>query len=408
MIPITKPCFGEEEINNIKSVLDTGWVAQGPMVEAFEKKLKEHEKIKHAIATTSCTTALHLALLAHEIGKDDDVIIPSFTFIATANSVVYTGATPVFVDIDLDTFNISCESITKTIEEKYSWNGTTLNNKKTNNKLKAIMVVHQFGLCAEMPLISKIAQKYNLIIIEDAACALGAKIKDTHQGNFGNTSCVSFHPRKCITTGEGGMVFTNKDKIASKIRELRSHGATVSETSRNFKHSGVLLPDFKELGYNYRMSDIQAAVGAAQADKLDEIISKRREHAKRYDELFEHCTYIKTPKTSTGYFHTYQSYVCLLDSKNLSLDKMSCLRNKLMEVLSQNGIQTRQGTHALHTTAFYQREYQYRDEDFENSLLADRLTIAIPLYFDITEEEQKYIVDCIDKSYSELINSLLS
>lgn len=400
-IPVTKPFFDGNEVELVKETLTSGWVAQGPKTFEFEKKVAEHENIKYAVATSNCTTALHLALLINNIGEGQDVIIPSFTFVATANAVCYTGATPIFADIDLDTFNISVKSIEKIINEQYVWSKEGLLNRKSNNKLAGIMPVHQFGLCADMIQINDIARKYNLRIIEDAACALGARINGVNQGGFGNVSCVSFHPRKCITTGEGGMVFTNNEEQYIKLKELRSHGAKVSEVKRAADNKGYLLPGYSELGYNYRLSDIQSAIGLAQTEKLDYILEKRRSLAKRYNELLKDFEWIKCPTEPEGYYHTYQSYVCLLvDNKDLNVSN-NALRNRIMDHLADSGVQTRQGTHAVHTLAYYQRKYKHEVMEYMNAYIADQLSFTLPLYPQQTEAEQDYVVEQLVKAYEE-------
>jgi len=398
-VPVTKPFFDEREIQLVKETLGSGWVAQGLRTYEFEKKVAEHENAKYAVATSNCTTALHLALLINGIGKEHDVIVPSFTFVATANAVTYTGATPVFADIDLTTFNISVSSIKKIINEQYTWSREGLVNKKSNNRLAAIMPVHQFGLCADMTQINAIAYKYNLKVIEDAACALGAQLNGVNQGGFGNVSCVSFHPRKCITTGEGGMVFTNNEEQYVKLKELRSQGAKVSEVARISDNKGYLLPEYLERGYNYRLSDLQSAVGLAQIEKLDYILEKRRNLAKRYNELLKDCEWIKCPVEPEGYYHTYQSYVCLLRINKEFTISSNKLRNKIMDQLTQNGVQTRQGTHAVHTLGYYRTNYKYESIECLNAYIADQLSFTLPLYPQQTELEQDYVIEQLIKAY---------
>ncbi len=403
-IPITKPYFDGNEYNYIKETLNSGWVAQGKMTEKFEKEVAEHEGIKYAVAVSSCTTALHLALLVSGIGSGMDVLIPAFTFVATANAVCYTGAAPILVDIDIDTFNISIQEIEKTIGEKYVWDNqkNCLINKISNNVLKAILPVHQFGLCADMKKLNQIAKKYRLTIIEDAACALGAKIGEKHQGQFGNISCVSFHPRKCITTGEGGMVFTDEERIYKALKALRSHGATVSEVKRHNSKYGFLLPDYTELGYNYRLSDIQSALGCAQIEKLDYILSMRREAADNYRRIMKKYDWLIMPYEPKEYCHTYQSFVCRLNIKNISLEEQSGSRNQILNFLENEGVQTRQGTHAIHLLGYYKQKYRFSAEDFPNAYKADLLSMSLPLYVGITEEEQMNIARLLEKAFDGL------
>lgn len=405
-IPIAAPYFTKEESENISKVLSSGWVAQGPQVGEFENIVAKHEGIKFGIATTNCTTALHLALVSLGVGKGQDIILPSYTFIATANAITYTGAQPVFVDIDLDTFNIKIDSVVSTIENDYSWNEKEgqLTNKLTGNTLRGIIPVHLFGLCADIYKINEIAKKYNLLVLEDSACALGAKIKGIHQGNFGNPSCISFHPRKSITTGEGGMVLTSNKALADRLRMLRSHGASVSETDRH-KNGGFLLPEFNELGFNYRMNDIQAGVGIAQMAKFDWILDEKRKKAKLYDELLSKLEWLIIPTEPEGYYHTYQSYVCMLREEYFgnSIEKMNDLRNELMQKLEEVGISTRQGTSAVHTLGYYKNKNAYKNESYINSYKADKLSIALPLYVQITEEDINYVVDNLNRIKNSIL-----
>lgn len=400
-IPVMKPYFSDDEAAAVKQVLESGWVAQGPRVADFEKMVAEHEGCLHGVATTSCTTALHLALTAMGIGKGDDVLVPSFTFIATANAVLYTGATPVMTDIDLDTYNISLLSIRQRIEEQYQWTGNQLVNIKSNNVLKAIAAVNLFGLCADIQAINQIAEQYNLLVLEDSACALGAKIGETHQGGFGNPSCLSFHPRKSITTGEGGMILSNNQDFAQMVAGLRSHGASVSEINRHNK-GGYLLPDFNELGYNYRMTDIQAAIGVVQMNKLDWIIGERRRRAHIYNDLLTDCDWLTPPAEPDSYYHTYQSYVCMLEPEQLgfkTIEETNEFRNRLMLSLEEIGISTRQGTHAVHTLGYYRDRLSLIIEDCINAYRADRLSLTLPLYVQMSDDDQCYVVDQIMKRF---------
>ena len=265
-IPLLKPYFDSEEIEEIQKVLDSGWVSQGPKVKEFEDRIAEYLGVKYAIAVTNCTSALHLALLSIGVKEGDEVLVADYTFPATGHAVLYCRAKPIFVDIDLKTYNIHPESIEEKITER----------------TKAIIPVHTFGQPAEMDEIMNIAEDYNLKVIEDTACALGAKYKNTYAGTIGDVGCFSFHARKGITTGEGGMVITDNKTLAAKIRNLSVFGMT-SAWDRE-KSTGFIIPEFTEVGYNYKMSDITAAVGVAQLRKLDKIIERKRELAKYWDE----------------------------------------------------------------------------------------------------------------------------
>ena len=306
-IPLLRPYFDSEELIEIQKVLDSGWVSQGPKVKEFEAKIAEYPDVKYAIAVTNCTSALHLALLSIGVKEGDDALVADYTFPATGHSVLYCGAKPVFVDVYLRTYNINLERI----------------EEKITDKTKAIIPVHTFGQPAEMDAIMELAEEYNLRVIEDTACALGAKYKNTYAGTIGDVGCFSFHARKGITTGEGGMVVTNNKNFAAKIRNLSVFGMT-SAWDRE-KSTEFIIPEFTELGYNYKMSDITAAVGVAQLRKLDKIIERKRELAKYWDEKLREIEFIKPPYVSENVKHIYQSYVALVDKR--------INRNKLIETL---------------------------------------------------------------------------
>ena len=365
----------------------------------FQDKFANFTNSRFAYATSNCTTALHLGLVAMGIKKGDKVVVPSFTFVASANAVEYTGAEVVFCDIDLRTFNID---------------ETRLENLIKNDKnIKAIMPVNLFGLCANMPAIMQIAKKYNLKVIEDSACGFDGWIEDRHSGTFGDCGCFSFHPRKSISTGEGGMLITNDEKIAGLVSMLKDHGASKSDLQRHTEKGGSLLPNFDILGYNYRMTDIQGALGSCQMDKKERIMNGRRRIAKKYDEALKSevvnnkklSEILVPPYIPNGYKHGYQSYVCLftggVDLTELNkdiIDKINQKRNNLMQILEENGIATRQGTHAVHTLGYYKVKNNFKDEDFLNSYAADRLTISLPMYADMSDEEFQYVIDHIKKA----------
>ena len=397
-IPVTIPYFDSREAERINQVIQSGWVAQGPVVAEFEKAVAAHEKVGYGVATTSCTTALHLAMAAEGVGEGMEVIVPAFTFVATANAVVQTGAVPVLADIRRETYNIDADKVRSIINEGYVKQGNSLVNKETGNILWGIVPVHQFGLCCDITEINEIAREHKLKIIEDAACALGAKVGQTCQGGFGNTSCISFHPRKSITTGEGGMVLTDDGELAARMRELRTHGGTVSAEARE-KGRGFLLPEFREAGYNYRMTDIQGAMGMAQMVKLDFIIGEKRRRADRYNQLIgEKLPELIVPHVPEGYYHTYQSYVCMLDCRKLGIDSVEDggrYRNRLLERLEDAGIATRQGTHAVHMLGYYRDRFKYLPEDYPNAYACDRLSITLPLYVQMEEEDQVRVVGTI-------------
>ena len=398
-IPITKTIFDKDEELAIIEPLRSGWVVQGSNVSKFQDKFANFTNSRFAYATSNCTTALHLGLVAMGIKKGDKVIVPSFTFVASANAVEYTGAEVVFCDIDLRTFNID---------------ETRLENLIKNDKnIKAIMPVNLFGLCANMPAIMQIAKKYNLKVIEDSACGFDGWIENRHSGTFGDCGCFSFHPRKSISTGEGGMLITNDEKIAGLVSMLKDHGASKSDLQRHIEKGGSLLPNFDILGYNYRMTDIQGALGSCQMDKKERIMNGRRRIAKKYDDALKSevvnnkklSEILVPPYIPNGYKHGYQSYVCLftggVDLTELNkdiIDKINQKRNNLMQILEENGIATRQGTHAVHTLGYYKVKNNFKDEDFLNSYAADRLTISLPMYADMSDEEFQYVIDHIKKA----------
>ena len=378
-IPITKTYFDDSDFENIQKPLKSGWVVQGPFVKEFEERFSKFVKSKYSIACSSCTTALHIALTALGIKEGDEVIVPAFTWVSTANAVEFTGAIPVFCDIDLKTFNIDVNQI----EEKIS------------DKTKAIIPVHLFGLPVDMDAIMRISMKYNLKIVEDAACGFGAYYKNKHVGNFGDFGCFSFHPRKAITTGEGGMITTQSEELDKKCRMLRNHGEEINRDINNDSEV-LLLSEFNVLGYNYRMTDIQGALGVSQMDKADWIQKQRTERAERYDELLKDFNWIEKPFHNENYVHGYQSYVCLFQPEEITMsniDKLGKMRNELMINLQKKGISTRQGTHAVTMLGYYKNKYGIENEDYPNAMFADRLSLALPLYPQMTDEEQEYVVN---------------
>ena len=452
-IPITKTVFDECEKESIVEPLETGWVVQGPNVARFQEMFAEFTGSRHAHATTSCTTALHLGLEALGIGRGDKVIVPSFTYIASANAVEYTGAEVIFCDIDLKTFNIDIRHLEEILSGSVSVSDSGSERGECEGKI-AIMPVNLFGLCANLPEIQKLAQKYSptptntptpthtdnshpIYIIEDSACGFDGWIGEKHSGTFGDVGCFSFHPRKSICTGEGGMLITDSDEIAARVSQLKDHGASKSDLQRHKEKGGSLLPDFTMRGYNYRMTDMQGALGVCQMKKAARIMEGRRRVAKKYDEALDsvcvmgECEkgsgrklseFLIPPYVPEGYKHGYQSYVCLftggediddivtVDSGSASdrrrvkekIDQINIKRNLFMEKLEERGIATRQGTHAVHTLGYYKDKNNFSDEDFLMSYAADRLSIALPLYAEMTDEEFDYVIQNIRDALNEV------
>jgi len=378
-IPITKTVLDEKEMAAIQEPLKTGWVVQGPHVKAFEENFADFTGAKEAIACSSCTTALHMAVAALDIRPGDEVIVPAFTWVSTANVVEYMGAKVVFCDVDTRTFNIDPDKIEALI----------------TSKTKAIIPVHLFGLAAEMDKILEIARKHNLGVVEDAACGFGAYYNGIHVGHIGDMGCFSFHPRKAITTGEGGMLLTNNEDYAKLTRSLRDHGASKSDLARHTGKAAFLLSEFNVLGFNYRMTDMQGAMGIEQLKKAEWIQQQRTDRGKRYDELLADVDWLELPHVPDNCEHGYQSYVCMFNPEAITMDnvdKLHDLRNDLMMRMEEIGISTRQGTHAVTTLGFYQQKYGISDKDYPNAYICDRLSLSLPLYAQMTDEEQDYVV----------------
>lgn len=383
-IPITLPVFGREERRIIQKPLETGWVVQGPYVRQFEEKFAAFTHAPHAVATTSCTTALHIAVAALGLRPGDEVIVPAFTWVATPNVVEYMGAKPVFCDVDLKTFNIDPKQIEELITPR----------------TVGIIPVHLFGLCADMKPILKLAARHRLWVVEDAACAVGTWSQGQHAGTFGDAGCFSFHPRKSITTGEGGMITTKSDKLAQTSRSMRDHGASRSDLARHQAKSAFLLSEYNVLGYNFRMTDIQGALGCAQMDRLEKILTLRRKHARYFDEGLRALPWLAAPVTPKGDLHGYQAYVCLFQPEEPTLKnarKLHERRNQLMTELEAEGISTRQGTHAPYRVGYYRRKYGFKDADFPGAYMAELLSIALPLYPQMTRAQQDRVLAALSR-----------
>jgi dTDP-4-amino-4,6-dideoxygalactose transaminase len=379
-IPITRAVFDEAESQAVARVLASGWVVQGPRVAEFEAGFRAFTGIPEAVACTSCTTGLHLALLAEGIGPGDEVIVPSFTWVASANAVLYVGATPVLADVSLDTFNITADEI----------------ERRITPRTRAIMAVHLFGLAAEMDEILAVARGREIKVIEDAACALGTLYRGRHVGAIGDGGAFSFHPRKAITTGEGGMYTTADPSKGTHARSLRDHGAARSDHARHTSRGAALLPVFEMVGYNYRMTDLQAAVGVAQLGKLEAVLAARIDRARRYDELLSGIDGLMLPVEPEGHRHSYQSYVCRIPTAQTTEAEIvagNAYRNAVMSALEDERIATRQGTHAVHMLGYYARTWGYTPMQFPGAFAADHLSLSLPLYAQMTDEEQDRVVE---------------
>ncbi len=372
-IDIARPKFGDEELQALRGPLESGWLTQGPEVNAFEQEFAKRHDVGHALATTSCTTALHLALAALDIGPGDEVIVPAFTWVATANVVLYCGATPVFVDVERETFNLDVSQIAQ----------------KVTKRTKAVIPVHLFGLCADMDGLRAVLPD-TVAVVEDAACAAGASYKGKPAGGLGDFAAFSFHPRKSITTGEGGMLTTTDDDLAAKAEILRNHGASISEEQRHHGPQPYILPDFNLLGFNYRMSDLQGAVGRVQLGRLDGFIAERERWSGFYDEAFADIPWIRPPIRPEAGQHAWQAYVTYVDPAQAPKP-----RNEIMQILHEKGVATRPGTHAVHMLGYYRDKYGFAADDFPGARDCERNSMALPLHNQMTQEDYEFVVSAI-------------
>lgn len=371
-IPVARPYVGREEEKAVTEVLRSGWLSQGPRVAEFERGFGAYVGAPHAVAVSSCTTALHLALLALGVRSGDEVICPSFSFIATANCIVHAGGTPVFVDIDPDTYNLDPRRIEDAITPR----------------TRAILAVHQVGLPASMNEILEVADKHRLPVAEDAACAIGSEYFNRRVGApRGILACFSFHPRKILTTGEGGMITTANAELAARLRGLRQHAMSVSDVARH-NASQIVFEEYSEVGYNYRMTDLQAAVGLVQLGRLDSFLARRRYLATRYCERLRNLGWLRLPTEPGGHRHNFQSYVVRLTPD------APIGRDALMQELLDRGVSTRRGIMAIH------REAPFNDGRWEARLpetnAATDSTIILPLFHQMTENDQDYVSESID------------
>lgn len=367
MIPIAKPYLTEQEALAAYDTILTGWITQGPKVQEFEEEFAAYTGAKYAVAVSNCTTALHLSMIVAGIKEGDEVICPSMSYIATANSIKYVGATPVFAEVNND-YNLDPADCEKRITEK----------------TKAILVVHQMGMPADIDTFKTLCKKYDLKLIEDAACAAGSIYKEKKIGCHSELVCFSFHPRKVISTGDGGMITTNREDYYNRLRLLRQHGMSINDRVRH-ESKKIIFEDHVEIGYNYRLTDIQAAVGIKQLEKLDWIINERRKIAAIYHKAFKDIDYIQLPNEGDGCISNYQSYSIYL--------KKSCpvKRDDLMQMLLNKGIATRRGIMNAHKETAYKKEsLNIRlpvSEDLQNN------SILLPLFVPMSTQEIERVIN---------------
>ena len=346
-IPVMKPWIGQAEADAASEAVLSGWVAQGPRVAEFERRFAESVGASHAIATSSCTTALHLGLVVAGVGPGDEVVVPSLSFIATANAVRYVGATPVFADVELDTGNLAARTVAPVLTAR----------------TRAVIVVHQGGMPADVAAIKSLVADRDILVFEDSACAAGSRSGDLPVGHASDLSAWSFHPRKLLTTGEGGMITTERADWAVRLRRLREHGMSVSAAERHAAGSRVVLESYLEIGFNYRMTDIQAAVGIVQLGKLPEMVARRREIVSEYRTAIAGIPGlipVHEPGTAQS---NYQSFWLRLNHD------WPMSRNELLQFLADRGIQARRGIMAAHLEPAY----------------ADHAGLDLPATCDITE-----------------------
>lgn len=379
-IPLSSPDITEKEIESVVNVLRTHRLSLGPKLLEFEQKFAEYTGSKNAVAVNSGTSGLHLAIKSLGIGEKDAVITTPFSFIASANCLLYENALPIFVDIEPGTFNIDPERIEEFLEKKCRKEKKTnkIVDRETGRYVRAILPVHVFGHPCEMDRIMELAGEYNLHVIEDACEATGAEFKGKKVGTFGDMGVFAFYPNKQITTGEGGMIVTNDDKIARLCRSLRNQGRDGDK--------GWL--EHRRLGYNYRISEINCALGIAQLERIDEILRKRERVASLYNESLR--DYVKVPQTSDGAKRSWFVYVvCLPDKYSKKF------RDKILAELSKKGIGSNKYFPPIHLQPFYRKMFGYAKGDFEVTEYISERTIALPFHNNLNGKTITYVATCL-------------
>jgi perosamine synthetase len=363
MIRLTIPSIEQDDLDAVAEVLRSGYLVQGPRVRRFEEGVAAYVGADHAVAVANGTAALHLALLALEVGQGDRVAVATYSWPATANVIVLCGATPVFVEIDPATYNMCPEALRRAL---------------SGNRIKAVLPVHTFGGMADVRELSRVAQEFGVPMVEDAACALGASLDNRMAGTWGTLGCFSFHPRKAITTGEGGMVISNDAALVRSMRLLRNHGREPDGPN----------PDFIAAGFNLRMTEFQAALGSSQLNKLERIIAKRRSAAARYDALLGGSG-IDPPRAMQGSRHVYQSYAALLPAK------VAARRTEIIRGLRSAGIEATIGTYHIPLTKYFRGTGGFKSGDFPQTDDIAGRAISLPLYESISEADQHTVVNAL-------------
>ena len=375
-IPLFKTYWDEEDINAISNVIKRGtYWATGPEIDEFEKNITEFLGMKHAIVFNSGTSALHAALLAYGINSADEVIVPSFTFAATANVVSLVGAKPVFAEVEDESYGLDSENV----------------KEKITNKTKVILPIHYGGApCKEIKVLKEIAQDNKLLLIEDAAESLGSKIENENVGTFGDSSMFSFCQNKVISTGEGGVIVTNSDKLHQKLKLIRSHGR-LEKDSEYFSTSKSM--DYIQAGYNFRMPTICAALGIAQLNKIETLVTMRRNNAEHFNNNLSHINGLKVPTATKGHYHVYQMYTIQLDSPEQ--------RAGLQNHLTKKGIMTKVYFDPLHLMTFYRNTYNYKTGDLPKTEALSKKVLTLPMYPGLKKDEIEYITIEISNFFSK-------
>lgn len=370
VIPIIRPWLGDEEADAASAAIRSGWIAQGPNVAALEADFAELVGARNAVAVSNCTTALHLALIGAGIGPGDEVVVPSFSFIATTNAVLYVGATPVFCDIDETSGNVTVDTIQAVLTPA----------------TKAVIVVDQGGVPADIDAIQALCDAHHLTMVEDAACAIGSTYQGELVGNRAPFVAFSFHPRKLVTCGEGGMLTVEDDEVAKRLRKLREHGMSVSAADRHAS-GGLTFERYEETGFNYRMTDVQAAIARVQLGKLDQIIERRRELADRYHAAIDSLAGLRAVRDPAFGTTNYQSFWVVV-APSYGLD-----RNGLMASFMEAGISTRRGIMAAHLEAACSR---FATGPLPNTEHLTANSLILPLYHDMTVGEQDRVIAVLE------------